>query len=58
MKKDYKSSISVAAVLLGLTAGVYAFMKTYNAVKDLESLNVDVGGDMGLSSMFNRKDTQ
>ena len=49
-----KETVSVVAVVLGLTAAVYAFAKTYNAVKDLEDLKVDYSGDSALSSMFNR----
>lgn len=49
-----KENIPLVAVVLGLTAAVYAFIKTYEAVNELGDIAVDFSGDNELSSMFNR----
>jgi len=57
-KPDTTTIIAVAAVTIAAGIASYAAIRTLNAVKKLEDLDLDFGNDMGLSSMFNRKDNK
>ncbi len=55
-KSDTTTIVAVAAVTLVAGIASYMLFRTYNAVKKLEELDLDFGNDVGLTSMFNRKD--
>ena len=57
-KPDTTTIIAVAAVTIAAGIASYAAIRTLNAVKKIEDLDLDFGNDMGLSSMFNRKDNK
>lgn len=55
-KPDTATIVAAAAVTIAAGIATYAFLRTINAVKKLEELDLDFGNDEGLSSMFKRKD--
>lgn len=59
-KKPDTTIIIAAAAVVTIAAGIasYALVKTANAFKKLEDLDLDFGNDDGLASMFNRKDNK
>lgn len=57
-KPDTTTIIAAAAVTIAAGIAAYTAIRTLNAVKKLEELDFDFGNDMGLTSMFNRKDNQ
>ena len=60
MTKKPDTTIIIAAAAVTIAAGIasYALFKTAKAVKKLEEIDLDFGNDVGLTSMFNRKDNK
>lgn len=55
-KPDTTTIVAAAAVTIAAGVASYFLYKTYNTLKKLEELDLDFGNDVGLLSMFNRKD--
>ena len=57
-KPDTTTIVAAAAVTIAAGLTSYVLLRTLNAVKKLEELDLDFGNDAGLLSMFNRKDNK
>jgi hypothetical protein len=57
--KDFAPYIAAFAALgAAAAAATVAYVKTSNALKELDHLELDFGNDDGITSMFNRKDNK
>jgi hypothetical protein len=55
MKNQTKKEIVALAALIGAAgAATYMFLKTYKSIRDLENIDLDIGDDSVLSSLFKK----